>query len=144
MYDPHKSGRRIIKSSDWWIILRTDEGLIEYYKYLIGRKWDVKFEQTIWGSHISVNRGVAPPNKELWGKYKGEKVEFQYTNNIYRANDLFFCIDAYSKRLEEIRVELGLTPQPKYGFHLTIGRINKLYAEERQQDPYGFKKELCL
>ncbi len=131
-YDPHKSGKRVIKPSDWWIILKTGEGIVEYYKHWIKKHYDVKFENTNWGSHISVNRGVVPPKKELWGKYQGAQIEFTYTNRIYRANDLFFCVDAYSGRLEEIRSELGLSPQPNYGFHLTIGRINKQYAIDRQ------------
>lgn len=132
MYDPHKSGKRIIKASDWWIILKTDEGIVDYYKHWIRKHYDVKFENTIWGSHISVNRGVVPPKKELWNKHKGEMVEFTYTNRVYRVNDIFFCVDAYSTRLEEIRLELGLSKQPNYGFHLTIGRLNKQYALEKQ------------
>lgn len=131
LYDPHKNGKRFIKPSDWWMILKTDEGIVEYYKYWIQRQFDVKFEMTIWGSHISVNRGFKPPNQEFWNKYAGEQIEFTYTNRIYRANDLFFCVDAYSSRLEAIRLELGLSKQPNFGFHLTIGRINKEYALKR-------------
>jgi hypothetical protein len=131
MYDPHKSGIRIIKPSDHWIILKTGEGIVEYYKWWLHKLYQLKFEKTIWGSHISVNRGVRPPNKNLWGKYEGEQIEFTYTNRIYRANEIFFCVDAYSKRLEEIRLELGLSAQPNYGFHLTVARLNKLQSLER-------------
>ncbi|WP_394999921.1 hypothetical protein [Acinetobacter sp.] len=129
IYDPHKTGIRIIKSADWWMILKTDEGIVEYYKYWIRKYHNVKFEQTIWGSHISVNRGFPPPNKTLWGKHTGEEIEFTYSNRIYLANDIFFCVDAYSARLEEIREELGLTRLPNYGFHVTIGRLDSKYKD---------------
>lgn len=128
MYDPHKNvKKRIIKESDWWIILKTDEGIVEYYKHWIRKHYDVRFEKTIWGSHISVNRGTKPPNVRLWNKYAGEKIDFTYTNHIYRPNEIFFCIDIICPRLEEIRTELGLTNKPNFGFHLTIGRLNKDY-----------------
>jgi len=127
-YDPHKNVKRVVKSAKWWMILKTDEDIVEYYKYWLKKLCShMRFESTIWGSHISVNRGFTPPNKEAWGKYEGEQIEFSYTNRIYRANEIFFCVDAYSTRLEEIRSELGMSSQPNYGFHLTIGRINKLH-----------------
>jgi hypothetical protein len=128
IYDPHAR----IKAAPYWCILRCDEGIIDYYKYWIRRHFDVKFEKTVWGSHISVNRGVQPPNKKLWGKHKGEVVSFTYTNRIYRVNNWFYCVDAYSQRLEEIRTELGLAKTPPYGFHLTIARINKEYILKQQ------------
>lgn len=132
IYDPHKNGKRIIKASDWWIILKTDEGIVDYYKYWIKKQYDVSFEKTIWGSHISVNRGSVPPNKGLWNKYAKERIPFEYTNRVYRVNDIFFCVDAYSERLEQIRLELGLPAQPNHGFHITIARLNKIYALEHQ------------
>ena len=130
IYDPHKTGIRIIKPAAWWMILKTDEGIVEYYKHWIKKYHNVKFEQTIWGSHISVNRGFPPPNKALWGKYAGEEIEYTYSNRIYLANEIFFCVDAYSTRLEEIREELGLTRLPNYGFHITIGRLNKQHSPQ--------------
>jgi len=131
MYEPHKAVKRVIKPANWWMILKTDEGIIDYYKYWLKTKYDIRFEKTIWGSHISVNRGFTPPKKELWGKYEGEEIEFSYSNRIYLVNQIFFCIDAYSARLEEIRLEMGLMKQPNHGFHITVGRINKQYSEER-------------
>lgn len=128
IYDP----KARIKQEPWWLILKTDKGILDYYQSQIKQHFDVGFEKTVWGSHISVVRGDNPPKKEAWGKYKNEKIKFTYTNQVYRAH-WFFCIDAYSERLEEIRMELGLPKLPKFGFHLTIGRLNKQYLKEANE-----------
>jgi hypothetical protein len=122
IYDP----RARIRFEPWWCILKTDEELVRYYQYWIKQHYDVKFEKTVWGSHISVNRAVKPPNPAFWKKYKNEIIPFTYTNRVYRVH-WFLCVDAYSTRLEDIREELGLPRLPPYGFHLTIGRLNKVY-----------------
>jgi hypothetical protein len=132
LYDPHAR----IKQAPFWCILKTDEGIVDYYKHWIkkelaldldGKRHPIKFETTVWGSHVSVNRGVQPPNIKLWKKHQGENIKFTYSNRVYHINNWFFCVDAYSERLEEIRTELGLSKTPPYGFHVTIGRVNKQY-----------------
>lgn len=105
---------------------------MEYYQHWIKKNYDVAFEKTVWGSHISVVRGDEPLKKEAWNKYKNEKVPFTYSNKIYRVH-WFFCVDVYSERLEEIRTELGLSRIPKHGFHLTIGRMNKQYLKDANE-----------
>lgn len=125
IYDPYAR----IKKDPWWMIVKTDEGIVQYYQNWIKQHYDVGFEKTVWGSHISAVRGQEPPNKKDWGKYKNEEIPFTYTNKIYRAH-WFYCVDAYSERLEQIREELGLPKLPKFGFHLTVGRLNKQYLKE--------------
>lgn len=138
-YDPYAR----IKPAPWWCILRCDPGIINYYQYWIKKQYDVKFEKTVWSSHISVNRGTVPPNKQHWKKYNGLVVPFTYTNRIYRVNNWFFCVDAYSTKLEEIREELGLSRLPPFGFHITIARINKIYAEASVDRFKTLKESIC-
>lgn len=133
IYDPYAR----IKFEPWWLILKTDEELIRYYQSYIKKIYDVKFEKTTWGSHISVNRGVEPPNKKDWNKYKGEIIPFTYSHKVERVH-WFFYVDAYSKRLEDIRKELGLSKLPPCGFHITIGRVNKIYNESQLKN-YALK-----
>jgi len=136
IYDPHAR----IKQDPWWLILKADEGIIDYYKHWINKeialdfgginRVPIRFEKTVWGSHISVNRGTKPPKKNLWRKHQGENIKFTYSNRIYRVH-WFFCVDAYSKRLEDIREEMGLSRIPPYGYHITIGRISKQFVQEQ-------------
>lgn len=124
-YDPHAR----IKSEPWWCILRTDPEIVRYYQWWLKKRYKLGFEKTIWGSHISVNRGAEPLHKRFWKKYKGKKIQFTYDNEIYQPNPKFFCVNAYSTQLEEIREELGLSRLPPFGFHITIGRITPEYVK---------------
>lgn len=120
------------------MILRTDSGILEYYQHWIRTHYDVKFQPTVWGAHLSVSRGVTPTNVKAWNKYRNERVEFTYSNEVYRI-DTFFCVKAYSTRLEDIREELGLSRIPKHGFHITIGRMNKAYLLKVEEERKFFK-----
>jgi hypothetical protein len=82
-------------------------------------------------AHITVSRNEEPPNKEFWKKYDGEKLEFFYLPGL-KAGKIYFWLDVYCVRLEEIRLELGLPvvnlfepPLPGFRkrFHLTISNI---------------------
>lgn len=155
-YDPESIRGRKTRSDPWWAILKCDRGLVLYYQSLIltqaskvvasdtlfgglGETWEVfrrgiRLTESAWGAHVSVIRGEKPlKNKNLWGRYQNEKIEFTYDPRYLNTNGSHWWIRVQSERLMEIREELGLTPQPgfvdKYGnfkvvnpFHITIGR----------------------
>lgn len=125
IYDPPRPGFKKLK--DNWSILTVNPELTRYYR------WWMKFEKHVdlcepsWGSHISVTRSPKLPKDKqaLWKKYQGEIVDYEYSNIIKKAKDSknpghFYFIEVWSKRLDEIRNELGLPYHPKY--HITIGR----------------------
>ncbi len=87
-------------------------------------------------AHISIVRKEIPPNNEFWGKYENQEVGFFYSPNVH-LSDVYCWLNCFSKRLEEIRVELGLSsissfPMPEEGkgfdwsFHMTIGNFKEL------------------
>jgi hypothetical protein len=91
-----------------------------------------------WPAHITVVRPEidVPPKIRYWGDYEGEEVEFIYDTYILEGNG-YYWINAWSKRLEEIRTELGLHNTSQYSlrpsgydktFHVTIGKYNEIFA----------------
>lgn len=95
-------------------------------RHLVPRYLNVKPQR--WPPHISVIRKQTPVNLEAWGKYEGERVEFEYDDFIYN-DETYFWYRAYCQRLIEIRNELGLEdyswaargPDNFPSFHITIG-----------------------
>lgn len=154
-YDPRFQTRY----EPWWLLLQCDNGLSSFYRKLIemertytvsSRDWmSVKglepspFEWPIhipygkvtpsaWGAHISIVRGEEPPNKKAWKKYKNKRFKFKYDPRYINTNGKHWWFRAISPELEQIRLELGLTPEPTYidyrtkelkvnHFHFTIG-----------------------
>ena len=158
-YDPNNLKTRF---KPWWALLKCDEGLTAYYRGWIGKEFGynlrsdnwmgkaglnispnklwpvtqhgVQTTRSAWGSHISIIRGERPADKSLWKKYENKKIWFEYNPEYLNHNGKHWWIKAISPQLEEIRIELGLTPQPTYRcrnsgkmkvnpFHLTIGHM---------------------
>lgn len=107
--------------------LSVDKDLAAYYYGLIP-KW-MNIVKPGRPPHVTVCRpGVDAPDMRFWGKYEGEVVEFHYDPEIVVEPQATW-INVYSKRLEAIRVELGLSvtmrtilPPFLKKFHITIGK----------------------
>lgn len=104
------------------LVLNIDRGITLFYKSLIPKWFQVNGQR--YEPHISVVRNEVPTKLEAWGKYEGEKVEFLYSNYIHQGQD-YWWLDCFSKRLEEIREELGLPNEAP--FHQPIEGYQKVF-----------------
>ena len=104
----------------------VDQQLSNYYRSLIPKEKNVNGQRH--PAHITVVRiGVEePPNMDVWGKYEGELVEFEYSSEIER-DGLYWFLRVRSERIAEIRVELGLPEQRDRfkGYHITVANMKK-------------------
>lgn len=114
-YDEHK------------LIVRVDQDLADYYRRLIPPYKNVRRQR--YPAHISVVRNEVPPHQALWGKYEGQPITFWYDTRI-RWGQVYWWLECYCRRLEEIRLELGLPVHSEYTrppgrfrqcFHCTLG-----------------------
>jgi len=118
-YDP-KLGRNF---DPWWIILQVEEDFQKLYRWFF-KKTGKPLYPPAWGTHVSLNRGVEPDKKELWGSREGQRIDFLYDPE-FATNGKHWWVHVYSKHFLEIRNELGLSEEAYSGwtrFHLTIGK----------------------
>ena len=108
-------------SDSGWAYLQCCRETQKYYQYWL-RKCGVFVDTPIWKSHISVVRGDGLPDLDYWGKHEGEEVDFFYRPRDLGFNGMYWWLDVESPQIEQIRIELGLEPDPKYDLHLTIGK----------------------
>jgi hypothetical protein len=113
------------------LVLEVDRGIVDCYRSFLPRS--VVLNRQKYDAHISVVRKEIPPRMEFWKKHAGEQVEFEYGNMI-RHGTVYFWLNAWSVRLEEIRLELGLpvdslyvVPPPGFRktFHISLGNIKE-------------------
>lgn len=109
------------------LVVEVNSAIVDLARALVP-KW-IELNSTRYAPHISVVRRETPTNLTMWGKYEGEQVPFEYSPEIHYDNT-YFWLRVFSKRLVEIRVELGLPPSrlgvtcPPDGeavFHVTVG-----------------------
>lgn len=144
-YDPPRPGMKTrtrrsgSSTTDWWCILKVDREITRYYRWWIGRHlWGRTAIRPdwlclpSWDAHVSIVRGEKPrQNAEMWRKYEGEQVEFQYAHyprqttaedrlRRYAKDGDFWFVNVVCPRIDEIRAELGL--RSNFRYHLTVGR----------------------
>lgn len=110
-----------------YLVLDVDQGIVDYYRALMP-KW-IRTNRQMYPAHISVVRKENAINREFWGKYDGELIEFKYSN-IVHSGTVYYWLNAWCDRLEAIRTELGLAVDSPYTrppdgfektFHVTLG-----------------------
>jgi hypothetical protein len=110
------------------LTLEVQQSISDYYRSLIP-KW-LNVSRPRWQAHVTVVRigKETPLYMEHWGKYRGERVEFFYSPEIHQGK-VYYWLNVFCVRLEEIRAELGLPAVSKLAvppkgfnkfFHMTI------------------------
>ena len=119
------SPRTHLKSSDKWAILSCDDEISKYYRYLFYKEfpWKGKLTRPVWGSHISFIRNEFITNFDLWKLDNNKIVEFEYDGGV-EDNGEYFWLKVRCPYLFDLREKYNLKREPKFGLHLTIGRIS--------------------
>ena len=129
------------------VFVEVDPEIVRYARARIP-KW-IQTRPQAYPAHISVVRKEVPPlmgqlpraqepgfprpTGYEWKRHEGEEIEFQYSHVIY-SGTVYYWLRAYSSRLEQIRVGLGLTPHSNITrppdetpcYHITISNLKGL------------------
>lgn len=110
------------------LIVEVDQSISDYYRSFVPKY--VKLNKQAYPALLSVIRKEHVPLMKFWNKYEGHQVEFEYENIIYN-DELYYWLNAWSEKLEEIRYELGMkktshitySHDGRHRFHITIGNL---------------------
>jgi hypothetical protein len=118
------------------LVLDVDQDIVDYYRWLLPRS--IWLQTQMYPAHISVIRNETVPRMDLWGKYENEEIAFSYSN-VIRNGTLYYWLDCFSNRLEEIRAEIGLINDSLYiqtplgyakTFHITLGNFKEQVSSQ--------------
>lgn len=125
------SPRTHLASSEKWAVLMCDDEISKYYRHLYTKAYPYvngdrsgKLTRPVWGAHISCIRGEYIPNIKLWGLGANKLIEFEYDFGVL-DNGEYYWLKARCPYLSDLREKYGLSKEPKFGFHLTIGRTTE-------------------
>lgn len=120
------SPRTHLSSSERWLVLMCDDEISKYYRCMFSKEypWKGKLTRPVWGTHISVIRGEFIPNIKLWGLDANKIIEFEYDGGVI-DNGEYYWLKAKCPYLSTLREKYGLSKEPRFGFHLTVGRTTE-------------------
>lgn len=125
------SPRTHLASSERWLVVMCDDEISKYYRHLFSKDYPYvngervgKLTRPVWGTHISVIRGERIPNMNLWGIDANKIIEFEYEAGVI-DNGEYYWLKAKCPYLSDLREKYGLHKEPRFGFHLTIGRTTE-------------------
>ena len=116
-------------SIDYKVYVDLDDDIARYYREMIPKHL-TKPKPQRYKTHITIVRNEKIINMDNWLRYDGLEVNFKY-NPIEKNNGIYFWLDVYSDKLEQLRTELGLQKSSEFSrppsdeecFHITIGNL---------------------
>jgi hypothetical protein len=104
----------------WTAILKVDNLSIAPYLQEL-KEQGIKVTPSAWGPHITWVNKEEPHNKGNWEAYQNIPIKFELKPEI-KTNGTYYWLDIECNDLKLMRRALGLKPEPKIPFHLTIGK----------------------
>ncbi len=125
------SPRSHLGSNEKWLVLMCDDEISKYYRALYAKEYPylngdrgTKLTRPVWGTHVSIIRGERVPKQELWGLDANKIIEFEYDYGV-KDNREYYWLNVKCPTLNILREKYGLSREPRYGLHLTIGRTTE-------------------
>lgn len=108
--------------NDSLYILRVDDTLLSYYSWFLEQKGIFLIKPKN-GAHISYlyEKECSSADIVHLDKKLGKVVDFYYGDLV--TNGVHWWLEVHCPHIEATRTVMGLTPRPKSGLHVTIGKI---------------------
>jgi len=136
-FDPINVTKKHNKQASWkkTAMVKFDCDIWEYYSWFLKKRFNLYLNKPLRGTHLTIiNDKFDPETEYLYDQgrqlFHGKEIRIQYDPTLIRANDKgHWWINAQSDDAKNIRSVMGLTPDPYFGFHITIGLATHLQLE---------------
>lgn len=133
IYQPAELTKKHISQSEWLktALLVTECDLHLYYAWFIQRRFNLKLNPPIRGTHITFISDRIENDEDYvrsLEKYDNKEILF-YIDPDPRTNGAHWWLRAYSSDAEDARELAGLKREPHFPFHMTIGMANEKNIE---------------
>ena len=131
-FSPEDVTRKHKSQSSWKRVamIKTNCELDRYYAWFLEKRFSLKLNRSIRGSHVTfINDKMDMDIFDEGAKiFNGKEITF-YIYLEPRSNSEHWWLRVYSQDAENIRESLGLSRDPYYSFHLTLGYANEKNLE---------------
>ena len=134
-FEPEDVTRKHKNQSSWKrvAIIKTDCDLSRYYAWFLKKRFNLELNKNLRGTHISFISDRM--DRDLFNQvsllFNGKEIDF-YLETEPRSNGNHWWLRVYCSDAESIRETCGLSREPYFSFHLTLGKANEKNIEHSQ------------
>jgi hypothetical protein len=133
-FDPVNVTKKHNDQSSWkkTAMVKFDDDTFAYYSWFLKKRFNLFLNKPLRGTHITIINDKC--DDEIYAKareiFHGKEITFRYDPTFIRANGKgHWWLKVDSEDSKNIRTAMGLTPDPYFGLHLTIGLATHLQLE---------------
>lgn len=134
-FSPVNVTKKHNKQSSWkkTAIVKFKCDLYAYYAWLLERRFGIKLNKPLRGTHVTIINDIV--DDKLYSQaielFNGKEITLKYDPTCIRANEKgHWWIKVECDDVKNIRTAMGLTPDPYFGLHLTLGIATHLQLEQ--------------
>lgn len=134
-FTPQDVTKKHKNQSSWKCValIKTNCDISDYYAWFLKTRFNLKLNPPLRGTHVTFISDRMDRNlfMEASNIFNGKEITFYY-QNVLRSNGSHWWLRVWSPEAEDIREALGLTRDPYFGLHLTIGIANEKYKDHSE------------
>jgi hypothetical protein len=124
------------KSQSSWkrtAVIRTDCEMAGYYAWFLKKRFNLELNKNLRGSHVTIINDRIDVNvfNTAAQVFNGRECHF-YHELEPKSSGRHWWLRVYCPEGEAIRESIGLSKDPYFGFHLTIGLANERNIEHSE------------
>lgn len=133
-FDPINVTKKHHSQSSWkkTVMVQFDCDMTSYYSWFIFKRFNLKLNKPLRGTHVTIINDIVDSDIYEMARnvFDGKEITIKYDPTYIRSNRKgHWWLKVYSDDVRNIRTVMGLTPNPYYGLHLTIGQATHLQLE---------------
>jgi hypothetical protein len=142
-FSPEDKTKKHVSQASWKKVamIRTNCELDRYYAWFLKKRFNLELVRNLRGTHITfINDRMDAKTFDQFSKlFDGKEIDF-YVETEPRSNGEHWWLRVHCPEAESIREIMGLSRDPFFGMHLTLGRAEKRYPEGVEENNNSIMK----
>jgi hypothetical protein len=131
-FSPEDKTKKHVSQASWKKVamIRTNCELDRYYSWFLKKRFNLELVRNLRGTHVTFinDRMDAKTFNQFAELFAGKEIDF-YIETEPRSNGEHWWLRVHCPEAESIREIMGLSREPFFGMHLTLGRAEERYPE---------------
>jgi hypothetical protein len=131
-FSPEDKTKKHVSQASWKKVamIRTNCELDRYYAWFLKKRFNLELVRNLRGTHVTFinDRMDAKTFNQFSELFDGKEIDF-YIETEPRSNGEHWWLRVHCPEAESIREIMGLSREPFFGMHLTLGRAEERYPE---------------